>query len=489
LLFLVQFFLSGIITGLLFPPFFLLPIGFFIYPFLFYILNNKTYNLLSYPFHFLSGLIYGLGLLIVLLVWIKEPFLLDSSTEKFSILSYLLIFYCSLYFGFSFFILKFFKNLTSKFIIFPGVFVVSEILIANAGYGFPWVSHSLILSSNPLFFSPIYFGGTYGLSYLAIAIFLFPIIFLFRKNVNFKIILTIYFIIFIFISTSCILRSNKLDNIHFKNVKISLAQMNFSLDHKLNLEDLNFKYKEILETIRTNNSDILIFAENNFPYLVEDNQGILTLKDNLQPNTHLIIGLTRKEDDKFYNSLYSTNNETVSIFDKQILVPFGEFVPFRGFIKFMEIIAGSIDFAMGDGQRIVNLNNQLSFIPAICYEIIFFWKLINDENNNADFIINLTNDSWFGQLSGPYQHFYFARLRAAEFNKPLIRVSNNGISAAIDNFGNIIDYIDLDKKAVREINVQIPEYKNNFINYHHFVFYFIILLFLSGLLLNTKNDS
>ena len=162
----------------------------------------------------------------------------------------------------------------------------------------------------------------------------------------------------------------------------------------------------------------------------------------------------KEETKKFFKNTiegsYFTKN-LINEYNKIKLVPFGEFVPFRGFIKFMEIIAGSIDFAMGDGQRIVNLNNQLSFIPAICYEIIFFWKLINDENNNADFIINLTNDSWFGQLSGPYQHFYLARLRAAEFNKPLIRVSNNGISAVIDNFGNIIDYIELNKKEIKEI--------------------------------------
>ena len=205
--------------------------------------------------------------------------------------------------------------------------------------------------------------------------------------------------------------------------------------------------------------------------------------------SHLIIGLTRKENDKFYNSLYSINNNTIHTFDKQILVPFGEFIPFRRFLKFMEIIGGSTDFSLGEGQRIVGLNDELNFIPAICYEIIFFWKLINEENNNADFIINLTNDSWFGQLSGPYQHFYLSRLRAAEFNKPLIRVSNNGISAAIDNFGNIIDYIELNKKEVKEINIQIPELKNNFIYYHRFIFYFFILLFLMGLFLNKKNDT
>ena len=489
MLFLVQFFLSGIFTGLLFPPFFLLPIGFFIYPFLLCLLNSKEYKVLSYPFHFLSGFLHGLGLLIVLLVWIKEPFLLDSFTEKLSILSYLLIFYCSLYFGLSFLILKYFTNLISKFIILPVIFVVSEILIANVSYGFPWISHSLILSSNPLAFSTIYFLGTYGLSYVTIAVFLFPAIFLFCKNVKFKIILAIYMIFIIFISTLSILRSYKLDHLNIKNIKISLAQMNFSLNHTLNQDDLNVKYETILETIRENASDILIFAENNFPYLVKDNQEILTLQDNLQPTTQLIIGSTRKENEKFYNSLYSISNDKIHTFDKQILVPFGEFIPFRNFLKFMERIAGSNDFALGEGQRIVSLNNELNFIPAICYEIIFFWKLINDENNNTDFIVNLTNDSWFGQLSGPYQHFYLARLRAAEFNKPLIRVSNNGISAAIDNFGNIINYIGLDKKEVKEINIQIPELKNNFINYHHFVFYFFIFLFLINLFLNTKNDS
>ena len=473
----------------MFPPFFLLPIGFLIYPFLFCLLNNTEYKLLSYAFHFLSGLLYGLGLLLILLVWIKEPFLIDSHTEKFSILSYFLIFYCSLYFGFSFLILKFFTNHISKFIILPVIFVVSEILIANVGYGFPWISHSLIFSSYPSAFSTIYFLGTYGLSYVTIVVFLFPIIWLFYRNAKFKIILTIYFTIFIFIFTSSILRSNKLDNLDIKNVKISLAQMNFSLNNKQKLNDLNDKYETILKTIKSNSSDIIIFAENNFPYLVKGNQEMFSLQNALQLSSHLIIGLTRKENDKFYNSLYSINNDTIHAFDKQILVPFGEFIPFRSFLQFMERIAGSTDFSLGEGQRIVSINDEFNFIPAICYEIIFFWKLINDENYDADFIINLTNDSWFGQLSGPYQHFYFARLRAAEFNKPLIRVSNNGISAVIDNFGNIIDYIELNKKEVKEIILQIPELKNNFSNYHHFIFYFFVLLFMIAIFLNAKNDS
>ena len=174
---------------------------------------------------------------------------------------------------------------------------------------------------------------------------------------------------------------------------------------------------------------------------------------------------------------------------KKILVPFGEFIPFRKIFSFMEIIAGSKDFSIGKEKRIISINNHLNFIPVICYEIIFFWKLINDNNKNADLIINITNDSWFGTLSGPYQHFYFARLRAAEFNKPIIRVSNNGISAVIDNFGNIIDYIQLNKEEVKKINIQIPKSTYNLTQYHHLILYVIFLLFLYCLFLNRKNGS
>ena len=72
----------------------------------------------------------------------------------------------------------------------------------------------------------------------------------------------------------------------------------------------------------------------------------------------------------------------------------------------MEAISGSQDFSSGSQNRILDLNDKISFIPIICYEIIFFWKLIDTTNYNADILINITNDSWFGQKIGPYQHFY-----------------------------------------------------------------------------------
>ena len=146
--FFIQFFLCGILTSFLFPPFFLIPIGFIIFPYLFHLSQSKQFISLNYKYHFISGFFYGLGFFSIYLMWIKEPFFLDDLTKNYFIFSYLLIIYCSLFFGVIFFILKFFNNILIKFIVFPGLIVSAEYLCANLSYGFPWFSFSLIHSAN-----------------------------------------------------------------------------------------------------------------------------------------------------------------------------------------------------------------------------------------------------------------------------------------------------------------------------------------------------
>ena len=137
---LVQFFICGLLSSLLFPPFFILPIGFIIFPLLFFLLINKKIQNKNKLFHFNSGLAYGIGMNLIILIWIKEPFLIDKSTNNISAFSYLLVFYCSIYFGLSFLIISFFKNHFTKLILIPILFVTSEILRENFAYGFPWIT-------------------------------------------------------------------------------------------------------------------------------------------------------------------------------------------------------------------------------------------------------------------------------------------------------------------------------------------------------------
>ena len=115
--------------------------------------------------------------------------------------------------------------------------------------------------------------------------------------------------------------------------------------------------------------------------------------------------------------------------------------------------------------------------------------MLNLENINSELLINITNDAWFGDFSGPYQHFYLSRMRAVEFNKPLIRVSNNGISAVMDNYGRIIDYIPLNKREVVNSKISVPHALVNLKSYHSLILVFLFILFIVAIMINRRfND-
>ena len=155
----------------------------------------------------------------------------------------------------------------------------------------------------------------------------------------------------------------------------------------------------------------------------------------------------------------------------------------------MDFIVGSSDFSIGKDERKLRLSDKIKILPIICYEILYFWKMLDQTNSDTNIIVNITNDSWFGNFSGPYQHFYFSKLRAAEFNKPLIRVSNNGISAAIDNRGTIIDFIALNNQLTKEVTINITGAQMNYILFHKLIIFVIFLSIMICILIARFYDS
>ena len=476
--------MCGILVSFLYPPFFLTPIGFFIFPFLFYLLNHKSYIDLSYKKHFFSGFSFGLGFFIIYLGWIKEPFFIEDITKKYFIFSYLLIIYCALYYGVIFFIVSFFKPKIVKLFVLPVLIVLVEFISNNFIYGFPWLSFSLVHSNNIFGSSLIYFSGTYFTSYITVLIFLFFSIFFIENLKLRKILQFLYLFIFLLIIIFSSARYYDAKSLKSDSINVSIIQSNFHINQYLDKNTKIEKQKFILELIKKNKSEIILFGENDYPFLMNLND-IYLIQKYIQNNQSVIIGATRKENNNYYNSIFLIRKNEYSYFDKQILVPFGEFVPLRNLFGFMEYISGSLDFTEGTKERDLHLNN-IKILPVICYEILFFWRLFNKSNINSNIIVNITNDSWFGDYSGPYQHFYFAKLRAAEFNKTLIRVSVNGISAGIDNFGRVIKFSKLNQQTNKVISIPINSNNNQYLRFHKIISFLIFFPFLIVLFIKKK---
>lgn len=141
---------------------------------------------------------------------------------------------------------------------------------------------------------------------------------------------------------------------------------------------------------------------------------------------------------QIWNSFVAINEvgDTLATFDKFHLVPFGEYVPLRGVIPMPKITAGAVDFSPGPGARTVSFTGLPAFSPLICYEVIFPDQVI-DPDNRPEWLLNITNDGWYGDSPGPYQHLASARMRSVEEGLPLVRVANTGISVITDPYGRI----------------------------------------------------
>ena len=473
------FLILGIFTTLLFPPYFIYPLGFVIFTYIcFYI--EKNIQDLNFIKLFIHAFFFSFSFFGSLLFWMGNPFLIYEETSNLFILPIFFIFFIGILFSIIFAVFIKYNKVVPIFFLVPLIFISFEIVISILLYGFPWISFSLIISNKDYLLFNFKIFGTLITSYIVIQLFCLPYLFLSTNYLKLK-----YSLIFIFpIFFALIAQVNINDHNTNKNtfINVEIFQTNF----QINDSSYENKLSYLIENIKRSNADLIIFSENNYPYIIQ-NLKIDKIQNIIKDNQTVIIGGTRKENEEYFNSLLNITNSEIKHFDKKILVPFGEFLPFRNLLSFFYPISGDYDFTSGKNQRIISYTNNLSYIPIICYEIIFYWKLIDDFNYAGNFMVNITNDIWFGDYLGPYQHFYHAKIRAAEFNKPIIRVSNNGISAIIDNKGKILSKILLNEQS--SINIIFQTSKNESLYKLHIILniYLIgILIFL--ILFNIKKN-
>jgi apolipoprotein N-acyltransferase len=205
---------------------------------------------------------------------------------------------------------------------------------------------------------------------------------------------------------------------------------------------------------------ILIWPESAFPFfLTREGDAMAQIADLLPKGTVLITGAVRAPDlppgvkiTRAYNSIYVIDHDgsVLSVYDKLHLVPFGEYLPFQdwmeklGFVQLTKVQGG---FIPGTRRRAMEIPNAPRMLPLICYEAIFPGDVAS-RDERPGWIVNLTNDGWFGISTGPYQHLQQARLRAIEEGLPVVRAANTGISAVIDPMGRIVARLDLGVEGV-----------------------------------------
>jgi apolipoprotein N-acyltransferase len=213
----------------------------------------------------------------------------------------------------------------------------------------------------------------------------------------------------------------------------------------------------------------LVWPESAFPFfLAYEGKALADIVDLLPPRAILITGAvraSRPDPDghirRAYNSIYVLDHDVSvrALYDKVHLVPFGEYLPFQDFMESLGLlqltkIRGG--YLAGEQHKPLAIPGAPPALPLVCYEIIFPEEARAYVGDRPAWIVNVTNDGWFGLSSGPYQHFQQARVRAIELGLPLVRAANSGISAVVDPLGRIVTSLPLGVDGVLDARLPLP---------------------------------
>jgi apolipoprotein N-acyltransferase len=343
--------------------------------------------------------------------------------------------------------------------------------------GFPWNDLGMALGSNLALAQIASLVGLHGLTFLTIAIFAAPATLWRVGEGRFNLVPAGFAVLaLVVIAAFGVYRLTAPASATLPGVKLRLIQPNVAQDTSFspeNRDPILRRYFDLSERPtapdRSGVRDVthLIWPESAFPFILSrDRQALADIGRFLGGGATLITGAARLEVDGskplYYNSIEIVGRGGLSAerYDKRRLVPFGEYVPFESILEkahitqFVDVPGG---FEPGAGSRVLRIPGLPDAMPLVCYEAIFPIE-IGDLFSGAErprWLLNLTDDAWFGETPGPYQHFAQARLRAIELGAPLVRDANSGISAVLDGFGREIVAAPLGAEGV--LDAELPE--------------------------------
>ena len=505
-------FILGALTILGFSPFNLTFVNFFSFSILLFLVlvvkkrtRSKYIKKSSRRYFFYLGCAFGFGFFLFGNYWIAISLTHDEMFRGLIPFALILVpLFLSLFFGLVFLIIGPYCEKSIFFVLlFSLVFSIFEFLRGNILTGFPWNLIAYTWSWSIESIQVLSLIGTYALSIISITFFCIPYVFFQNKFSKKNIIFLLIFLI-IFIG-NYLYGSYKINNSSYdfdKEINVKIISPNFSLkDYNTKTETSRLKHLIKISDPEKSKKTLFIWPEGIFyeAYLNDIQQYAHLFKDKFSENHLIILGINNfadsheSENKKYFNSFVVLNHklETLSVYNKVNLVPFGEFLPFEKIfnkIGLKKITWGYNSFSSGEVRKIINLDNNFNkkmILPLICYEIIYPGK-IKTRSQLPDLVINISEDAWFGKSIGPHQHYTKAIYRSVEEGVFIARAANKGISGFINPNGRSLKF--LNRSESGNIQYKMPYFSGSTLYSEHGnkIFFLIILVYIFLIFILTK---
>ena len=240
--------------------------------------------------------------------------------------------------------------------------------------------------------------------------------------------------------------------------------------------------------------DLIVWPETAIPAWLRRADPYLEAVVDAAQGTPVFLGIQRSDGPRIYNSMIylDAQGQQQGLYDKHHLAPFGEYIPFgdllaRFGIHGMAATTGH-GFSAGPGAALMDVGKLGTALPLICYEAVFTQDVLSAPGR-ADFLLQITNDAWFGTRSGPYQHLAQAQMRAIEQGLPMMRSANTGVSAMIDPLGQITDALPLGQAGYLDAALPAPFNPTAYARMGDMPVFFLLAAMFALLWRNARRES
>ncbi len=366
------------------------------------------------------------------------------------------------------------KKLQLGIFFLPFLFTVFEYLKSVLFYGLPLGNFNILVWNIPVFIKSASYFSSYFVSFELILVNI-AMYFVIKKNVKSLPILA-------FIILVLLIPYQKPYKYFLKT--ISIVQGGIPQNEKWESKFLSRNLNIYINATKTLKSDVVFWPESAYPYIFDKGNNLLSeFGKNKQS---LVVGVVREVKNKYYNSVVFINREHINYYNKQMLVPFAEFMPFRAVMeKLLPQNMDPGDFSRGN-KDVIFQDKNLKIGPMICYEESFSFISRHYKDKGANMLAVLTNDAWFSDTPTFYMLSRNAVFRAVENSIWLVRVANNGISEIISPKGDIIAQLPPYKECVLTKKLKLTDTRRTTFDKFGYVFPLILIVFVSLSILYKK---